>query len=351
MKMTRKVRATNKSKTLSPYIEDQKIKRFILSQSFFKGMVLPDDNFKIYPQVNEVNNHSLLPHLFCFKYFQENIGYILHEPETNSILMFDWGDFSTGQKALQMVREQYQIDASPTHLFCTHYHQDVSGDKHIWKQHYPNIEIVAGSTKLEEEDHITIRLNDEESMPVGKCFCIEDLIIGGFNIEWMDTSGHTHDHVSFLISDTREGADEDPIVFSGNAVFNAGWGAIFQEINSEYLYLSFEQILNLPDNSRLFPSADLTLKNLVFASVIFPDVQPIADALKKALDNQWVQRLIIFRIDKIPLVGSTIGEERATNPFSLIQDNTDPIDSYEEVIESNLALFFKLRESKDTFMV
>ena len=46
------------------------------------------------------DNHSLLPYLYMYPFFQDNIGYVLLEPRTRSLIAVDIGDFEQSRKVI-----------------------------------------------------------------------------------------------------------------------------------------------------------------------------------------------------------------------------------------------------------
>jgi len=52
-------------------------------------------NFLKTPQhmQRRVNSHTLLPHLYLYSYLEDNVGYVLHEPATKSLIAIDTGEF------------------------------------------------------------------------------------------------------------------------------------------------------------------------------------------------------------------------------------------------------------------
>ena len=45
------------------------------------------------PTAYRAQNHSLLPHLFMYRFLNDNIGYILQEPKKKELILIDAGDF------------------------------------------------------------------------------------------------------------------------------------------------------------------------------------------------------------------------------------------------------------------
>ncbi len=85
-------------------------------------------------------------------------------------------------------------------------------------------------------------------------------------LECLDTPGHTYCHICLCAH------AEQPALFSGDTLFNAGAGNVHNGGNVEALYSSFtEQLMRLPDNTRIFPGHDYIESNLKFTLAREPD--------------------------------------------------------------------------------
>jgi hydroxyacylglutathione hydrolase len=85
-------------------------------------------------------------------------------------------------------------------------------------------------------------------------------------LECMDTPGHTMCHICL-----RSHTDE-PALFSGDTLFNAGAGNCHNGGNPEDLYATFvDQLARLPDDTRVYPGHDYIENNLRFTLAREPD--------------------------------------------------------------------------------
>lgn len=112
--------------------------------------------------------------------------------------------------------------------------------------------------------------------------------------------GHTLGHIAFL----SEQADE-PWLFCGDTLFAGGCGRLF-EGTPEQMRASLARFLVLPDNTAVYCAHEYTLANLRFAAAAEPDNALIAGRI----DAETAKRE-----RGIPTVPTTIGLEKATNPF------------------------------------
>ena len=98
-------------------------------------------------------------------------------------------------------------------------------------------------------------------------------------LECMDTPGHTMCHICL-----RSHADQ-PALFSGDTLFNAGAGNCHNGGDPDALYATFaEQLAKLPDNTRVYPGHDYIENNLRFTLDREPD-NAAAQALLPQVDG------------------------------------------------------------------
>ncbi len=119
-----------------------------------------------------------------------------------------------------------------------------------------------------------------------------------FNIgfETMEIPGHTRSHVAF---------HGDGMLFCGDTLFAAGCGRLF-EGTPRQMHDSLTRLSRLPDDTRVYCGHEYTLSNIRFARAAEPDNRVLQE-----LDT----RMQALRERDLPTLPSTIGQEKATNPF------------------------------------
>lgn len=118
-------------------------------------------------------------------------------------------------------------------------------------------------------------------------------------LEVLDTPGHTMSHVC-LLSHT-----DQPALFSGDTLFNAGAGNCHNGGHPKELYDTFvSQLAKLPDATRIYPGHDYILNNLAFTLDREPDNARAAE-LARQLDHQ----------DPTDALITTIALEKEINTF------------------------------------
>jgi hydroxyacylglutathione hydrolase len=125
-------------------------------------------------------------------------------------------------------------------------------------------------------------------------------------LECLDTPGHTMSHVC-LFAHT-----EEPALFCGDTLFNAGAGNCHNGGNPERLYETFaEQLARLPDNTRVFPGHEYMTRNLEFTLDREPD------------NEQAAKRVTLARgLEPASMSVTTLGEEKLINTFFRLQNPT-----------------------------
>jgi hydroxyacylglutathione hydrolase len=118
----------------------------------------------------------------------------------------------------------------------------------------------------------------------------------GARFSVLDIPGHTRAHIAY----SGEG-----MLFCGDTLFACGCGRVF-EGTAEQMYASLQKLLALPDETKVYCGHEYTLANIGFAKAVEPANRALGE--REARD----QRL---RDAGRPTLPSTLGEEKATNPF------------------------------------
>ena len=126
-------------------------------------------------------------------------------------------------------------------------------------------------------------------------------------LECLDTPGHTMCHICL-----RSHGDE-PALFSGDTLFNAGAGNCHNGGNPEDLYATFvDQLAKLPGATRVYPGHDYIENNLRFTLAREPD-NAAAQALLPEVSGQ----------DPATMHVTTLDEEKRINTSALDEPEGD----------------------------
>lgn len=142
--------------------------------------------------------------------------------------------------------------------------------------------------------------------------CVTDVVAEGDSVELealdmtlsvLAVPGHTKGHVVFL--DRHR-----DWLFTGDTLFGAGCGKVFGG-SMQAMIDSLDRLADLPAQTQVYCAHEYTLDNLRFALAVEPSNPAVAaryeaDARKRAAG--------------LPTLPSTIGLERATNPFLRVME-------------------------------
>ena len=211
-----------------------------------------------------------------------NFNYLIVCPETGEALAIDPLDH---EKCLKAAKDEgWKI----TQILNTHEHGDhTGGNSAMVKQ--TGAKILAHKNAKDKIPGMARGLGAGDVIKVGKTV----------ELEALDTPGHTMSHVC-LLSHT-----DQPALFSGDTLFNAGAGNCHNGGHPEELYKTFTgQLAKLPESTRIYPGHDYIENNLRFTLNREPDNK----AAKEMLDKLAGQ-------DPSHAYVSTLGVERNINTF------------------------------------
>ena len=120
-----------------------------------------------------------------------------------------------------------------------------------------------------------------------------------YALEVLDVPGHTAGHIAYV----HDGGE--PAVFCGDTLFACGCGRLFEGTPGQ-MSRSLAKLAALPPATLAYCAHEYTLSNIRFAEAVEPGNAQLAE--RKRRDTARRER-------GAPTVPSTIGEERATNPF------------------------------------
>ena len=146
--------------------------------------------------------------------------------------------------------------------------------------------------------------------------------LGETRFKVMATGGHTLGHISYY-------DEADHVAFVGDTLFTLGCGRLF-EGSPQMMWDSLQRLAHLPDDTRIYCAHEYTASNARFALSVDQ-----SDALARRAET-----IFAARSRGEPTVPTTIGEEKATNPFLRAPElvGGDPVDAFAE-----------LRAAKDGF--
>ncbi len=155
----------------------------------------------------------------------------------------------------------------------------------------------------------------------------------GVTLSVLDIPGHTRAHIAYY------GVES---LFCGDTLFACGCGRLFEGTPAQMM-TSLEKLAALPDATKVYCGHEYTLANIQFAQAVEPANAALAARL--ARDRK-------LRDAGKPTLPSTLGEERATNPFLRCREPA-VIESANKYLGARISdpvrVFAAIREWKNAF--
>ena len=172
-------------------------------------------------------------------------------------------------------------------MLATHHHFDHVGGNDDLLRAVPGLRVYGSADDAPRIPGITDRVHDGDPVQVGtlrgRVICIP---------------AHTSGHVAYHFPEQRA-------VFTGDTLFAGGCGRLF-EGDAAQMMASLGRLATLPEDTYVYCGHEYTEKNLRFAATLEPGNRALREKLAVVEGLRRQGR---------PTVPSTIGEEKATNPF------------------------------------
>lgn len=249
----------------------------------------------------------------------DNYAYLVVDPATHTAAVVDCAEAAP---VLEAARHRGVALGT---VLATHHHYDHVGGNADLLASLPDLQVYGSAGDAPRIPGITHRVNDGDVVEVGDLRGRSILI-----------PAHTSGHVAYYFPDAKA-------VFTGDTLFAGGCGRLF-EGDAAQMMASLGKLAALPDDTRVYCGHEYTLKNLQFAH----ELEPNNEALTRKL-----AAVEALRRDGKPTVPSTIGEEKATNPFLRV-DSPELAASVRARVPDvpagdRVALFAAVRALKDRF--
>ena len=248
-----------------------------------------------------------------------NFNYLIACPETGDALAIDPLDY---EKCLSVARDE---GWTITQILNTHEHGDhTGGNKGLVR--------ATGAAVIAHQNARHRIPNMDRGVAAGDIIKVGKTV----ELECLDTPGHTMSHIC-LLSRT-----DQPALFSGDTLFNAGAGNCHNGGHPDELFDTFEQQLEvLGDDTRVYPGHDYLLNNLAFTLDREPE-NAVAAKMIHDYKNQDPENALV----------TTLAQEKEFNTFFRLQNPSvinKLIEDYPEIGDSPDArsVFLKLRELRN----
>ena len=214
----------------------------------------------------------------------DNYIWMLRDPASGAVAVVDPGQ---AEPALdQAAAKGWRIDQ----VLITHWHPDHTGGTAAIKA--ATGALVTGPA--EAQNVVTM------DRIVGEG---DHLTLGALEAEVWDIPAHTAGHIALYFAEAK-------MIFTGDTLFAMGCGRLF-EGTAEQMFANMQRFAALPDDVSIYCGHEYTLANARFAAHAEPTNQAIAERLSRVAE---------MRERGAVTLPSTIGEEKATNPFMRAAD-------------------------------
>jgi hydroxyacylglutathione hydrolase len=218
--------------------------------------------------------------IHMFPCLDDNYGFLIHDEDSGKTATIDTPD--AGEILAQANSRGWTIDE----IWNTHWHPDHAGGNAA-------IEKATGASSLGPLEVQTRIVPINHVVTAG-----QTVSLGQSKARVLDVGGHTLGHIAFVF-------DEDKVAFVGDALFALGCGRLF-EGTAHQAWDSLCRLMALPDDTVIYCAHEYTQSNARFCATI--------EQGNRALDQRIVD-IDTKRAAGLATVPTTIGLERATNPF------------------------------------
>jgi hydroxyacylglutathione hydrolase len=210
----------------------------------------------------------------------DNYIWLVHEPVSGETMVID------PAVAEPVLAEAAARGWTITAIWNTHWHPDHTGGNAA-------IKAATGCTIIGPAAEAA-RIPTLDRLVCGG----DTVLLGNVVAAVWDVPAHTAGHIAYHFA-------KDAAIFIGDTLFAMGCGRLF-EGTAEQMFNNMQALAKLPDATRVFCAHEYTLSNARFAVTVEPDNAALAARLVS---------VEAARAAGEPTVPTSIGEERATNPF------------------------------------
>ena len=218
--------------------------------------------------------------VFQFPCLSDNYGFLVHDPATGSTASIDTPDAEAIENAL--AEKGWKL----SHILNTHHHYDHAGGNEALQAKW-GCTVVGAANDAARIPGIDVQVSEGDQVSVGE-----------LSARVLEVPGHTSGHIAYYF-------DAAGTAFVGDTLFALGCGRLFEGTPAQ-MWDSLQALMALPDDTVVYCAHEYTQANAVFALSVEPDNAALV-ARSQEIDE--------LRQGGEPTVPTTIGLEKATNPF------------------------------------
>ncbi|MCP3733874.1 hydroxyacylglutathione hydrolase [Sphingomonas sp. RP10(2022)] len=228
----------------------------------------------------------------------DNYAWLVHDPASGETVAVDPGEAAPVQAAA--AARGWTIDQ----VWTTHWHPDHTGGNAALQA--AGARITGPAAEAAKIPTLDVTVAEGDTVRIGT----EVATV-------LHVPGHTAGHIAFYLA-------EDDVIFTGDTLFALGCGRLFEGTAAE-MFANMARYAELPDATRVYCGHEYTQSNGRFALTVEPDNAALVARMHD---------VDAARAAGEATVPTTIGLERATNPFLRAVDAEE---------------LAKLRSQKDNF--
>ena len=210
----------------------------------------------------------------------DNYVWLVHDPDSKATMVVDP---AVAEPVLDAAKAR---GWTITDIWNTHWHPDHTGGNADIKAK-TGCEIIAPAAERERIPTADRLVADGDRV-----------MLGAHVADVWAVPAHTAGHIAYHFA-------EDRVIFVGDTLFAMGCGRLF-EGTADQMFANMQRLATLDDMTRVYCAHEYTLSNARFAVTVDPDNEALAERLA-AVESA--------RAAGEPTVPTSIGAERATNPF------------------------------------
>ncbi|WP_129793561.1 hydroxyacylglutathione hydrolase [Sphingosinicella sp. CPCC 101087] len=229
----------------------------------------------------------------------DNYVWLAHEPTSGETVVID------PAVAEPVLEEAARRGWRVTQIWNTHWHPDHTGGNEAIKA-ATGARVTGPAAEAERIPTLDRQVKEGDRVA-----------IGGLEAQVLEVPAHTAGHIAYHLA-------EEGLIFVGDTLFAMGCGRLF-EGSAGQMHANLQRLAALPEDTEVYCAHEYTLSNGRFALTVEPENQALAQRMEKVESARAAGEAT---------VPTTIGLERATNPF---------------VRAATVEEFARRREAKDGF--
>jgi len=243
----------------------------------------------------------------------DNYAVLVRDPASGAVAVIDVPEEGAVIAALEAAKWK------PTHILVTHKHADHIQGIPALKARY-GAKVIGPRAEASQIPTLDVQVAEPDTVEVG-----------GLRAKIFDTPGHTAGHICYWF-------EQEKLLFAADTLFALGCGRAIEK-PAAVLWDSLLKLRQLPDDTVVYCGHEYTLTNARFSLTVDPNnaaLKARAAAVEKT------------RAAGKPTIPSTLGEEKATNPF-LRADDPAIAEAVGMKGAAPAAVFTEIRERKNSF--